>query len=348
MRRLFKRIAIAALLIFSALGIGGYAYVHSLDLDNLPKANPQAGPDSVGYANPMPAPQRGRILAVVSSAATLLNGRATGYELTELSRAWWVFRANGYHVDIASPRGGDAPKVIDQDDITDADYAFLNDAQAQAQMANTLTLANVNPADYAAIYFVGGKGTMLDFPGNPDIARLLRDIAPRGVVGAVCHGPAALLDVRLDDGTLLLAGHTVSGFSNAEERFFDKEPEKKLGFLLQNALGKQAAHYSEGLMYLQHSVVSDRLITGQNPWSTWAVAESMIAALGHMPVARRISAEEHSVTVLLTYHRDGLGAARAKKAELGDIDKRLLLMHAIVAAMDWRPIDAIAIARLAE
>lgn len=348
MFRLIKKLLLAVLAAALLVGLSAWAYVHSLHLEREPKANPQANASVLGFAGKPTG--SGRILAVVSSAPALLDGSPTGFELTELSRAWWVFVGNGFQVDIASPAGGTAP--MRKDDLIDADYAFLNDPLAQASLKATLRLADVDASQYRAIYFVGGKGAMLDFYRNAEIQRLLQDIAPRGVVGAVCHGPAALLDVRLATGELLLKNKTVTGFSNVEEHMLMKNPISKLGFMLQNQLSDQAIQYSEGPMYLKHVVTSGNVITGQNPWSTWQVAEQMVVALGHEPIVRRITAEEASVEILLSYRARGLQAAvqtQAQQMQDRQVvrDKKLILMHAVVAAMNGKLGDALALARLA-
>jgi putative intracellular protease/amidase len=327
------------------LAVLGGAFWYDLDLDSEPTPNQLAGSADLEFATAA-VPRRGRILAVVTSTTSLHNGRRTGFELTELARAWWVFRHNGYAVDIASPLGGQPPMMRD-DDLIEADYAFLNDIEAQASLQGSLRLSDVDPARYDALYFVGGKGTMLDFPGNRDIARIVRDIAPRGVIGAVCHGPAALLGIELGNGQSLLQGRQVNGFSNAEELFLAKDAEARLGFLLEDALRAEAGSFVEGPMYLGHSVVDGALITGQNPWSTWAVAESMIRALGHEPVARRPTAEENSVVLLQLLHREGIEAALRAKRDAPRSDKRLLLLHSLIAVMQWRLGDAYRLQRLA-
>jgi putative intracellular protease/amidase len=348
MIRRLKKLLLSLFVLVAVLGLSAWAYVHSLHLEREPKANPQANASVLGFVGTPTG--SGRILAVVSSAPVLLDGTPTGFELTELSRAWWVFVGNGFQVDIASPAGGVAP--MRKDDLIDADYAFLNHPVAQARLKATLRLADVDASQYRAIYFVGGKGAMLDFYRNADIERLVRDIAPRGVVGAVCHGPAALLDVRLATGELLLKNRTVTGFSNAEEHLLMKNPISKLGFMLQDQLSHQAAQYSEGPMYLKHVVTSGNVITGQNPWSTWQVAEQMVAALGHEPIFRRITTEEASVEILLSYRARGRQAAlqtQTQQMQARQVvrDKKLILMHAVVAAMDGKLGDALALARLA-
>ncbi|MDZ4348848.1 MAG: type 1 glutamine amidotransferase domain-containing protein [Xanthomonadaceae bacterium] len=339
-----KRILLSGVLLALALTGTGLLFWHSLDLDAEPAANRQARADELGFAERRPV--RGRVLAVVTSTDRLANGKRTGYELTELSRAWWVFVHNGYAVDIASPAGGEPPMVLD-DDLIDADYAFLADPAAQQALRHSIALAEVDPGRYDAVYFVGGKGTMLDFPGNPDIARIVRDLAPRGVIGAVCHGPAALLGITLDDGRSVLGGRRVTGFSNAEELFLAEDALARMGFLLEDALRAEAGAFAEGPMYLDHSIVDGHLVTGQNPWSTWSVAESMVQALGNTPVARSLTAEEHSVRLLAIYRRDGLPAALAARSQGPRADKRLLLLHSLIAAMQWQAVDAYRLLRLA-
>jgi putative intracellular protease/amidase len=309
-------------------------------------ADPQATAAGLDFLA-SPAPPRGRVLAVVSSTARLANGRRGGFELTELSRAWYVFLANGYAVDIASPEGGLPPAVVDDDDLVDADHAFMNDPEAQHALQHTLALADVDVDAYDALYLVGGKGTMVDFPDHPVIARLVQSIDARGgVIGAVCHGPAGLLGVAGDDGRPWLHGRRVTAFSNDEELFLIEDAQAVFGVLLADRLRQAGARYAEGPMYLEHVVVDGRLVTGQNPWSTWATAEAMIAALGHAPVPRRRTAEELAVEVLAEYRARGLAAARGLPAHAG-ADPRLILMHALVSAMRGQWHDAFQLQRLA-
>ena len=329
------------------LALSGWAYYESLDLELEPRGNPAATAADLPFVREGVRHQRGRVLAVLSSTARFdQDRRKGGYELTEISRAYWVFTANGYEVDLASPRGGTPPQTLDED-LVDADYAFLNDPVARSKLADTIPLAEVDPSNYDAVYFVGGKGAMFDFPGNADIARIVRDIAPRGVVGGVCHGPAALLDITLADGRPLLQGRRVTGFSNAEELFLIKEAREVFPFLLQESLARQSAAFVEGPMYLDNTVVDGRLVTGQNPWSTWSVAEAMVRALGHEPVARQDTAEEVSVRLLATYHASGLDEAVARKKAGPRADKQLLLMHAVIAAMQGKLGQAWDLQRLA-
>ncbi|MCC6070229.1 type 1 glutamine amidotransferase domain-containing protein [Massilia sp. GCM10020059] len=347
MTRTFLRIAawLAAILaIFAALAWGRYL---SYDLDSIPKANPHAAPADLAYLKQAVSEQRGRILAVVSSAERggPLNKKA-GYELTELSRAYYAFKVNGYQVDVASPQGGKPPARIDTEDMQDIDYAFLNDAEAQAKVNQSIPLGRVDAARYDAVYFVGGKGAMFDLPGNADVARIVLAVAQRGVVGAVCHGPAALLGVTTADGKPFVAGKRMTGFTNDEELFLDANARARFPFLLQDRALDRGAQFVSAPNYLDHTIVDGRLVTGQNPWSTWSTVEAMIKALGHAPVAREPGLDENSVRMLAAYQRGGLAAARAEQERVARFDKMLVLMHALVAAMEWRLADAFQLQRL--
>ena len=343
-----KRVAISGLVLFAVLAAVGGLWWHDLDLAGQPRADPASTVASLQFMQ-APAPARGRVLAVVTSTGQLGDSsRNAGYELTELSRAYYTFVANGYEVDIASPRGGEPPVNIDADDIVAADHAFLNDPLARAKVAATLPLAEVDPSAYDAVYFVGGKGAMFDFPGDRQVARIVGEIyRSGGVVGAVCHGPAALLGVKQADGTPLLRGRRVTGFTNEEELFLIANARDVFPFLLQDGLERDGAQFVEGSPYLDNTVVDGRLVTGQNPWSTWSVAEAMVQALGHEPVARERGGDELAVRVLHAYRREGMDAALQLRARLPAADRRVLLMLALVAGMQGKYGDAWQLQRLA-
>ncbi|MBW8191127.1 type 1 glutamine amidotransferase domain-containing protein [Neiella marina] len=294
---------------------------------------------------------RGKILAVVTSTDQMgQSGKSTGYELTELARAYWVFTANGFEVDIASPEGGKPPVVIDGDDMGAFDYAFLNDQVIQAQLDETMRLDEVTPLDYQAVYFVGGKGAMFDFPNNLVIQDLISTMYQNDrVVSAVCHGPAALVNVRLADGNWLVADKRVSAFTNEEELFLIPDAAQIFPFLLQDKLEQRGALVQAGAQYLEQISQDGKLITGQNPWSVWTMAEMVIAELGYEPKPRERTPEEHSVELLLTYDRLGYEAAHQEVLRKPQAYQRILiLMHGVVAVMNWDLVKGFELLRLAQ
>ncbi len=222
----------------------------------------------------------GRILLVVTNHAELGDtGEPTGYYLSEVAHPWKVFRDAGLEVVFASPQGGFAPMDPKSFDLEDpVNRAFWETLHAVESLATTRPLAQIEPSRFDAVFFAGGHGTMWDFPGHPDVNRLTAGIFEAGgVVGAVCHGPAALLDVKLSDGSYLVAGRRVGGFTNAEEAavgLTDAVP-----FLLETRLVERGASFEGGGDFKEYVVSDGRLVTGQNPASAEKTAAEIVALL---------------------------------------------------------------------
>lgn len=216
-----------------------------------------------------------RVLFVLTSHNTLGNtGKGTGFYLPEVTHADAAFEQAGIEVEFVSPKGGKAPMIgIDLQDPLNK--AFLEDSAKLAKVENTLTPAEIKPSHYDAIFFAGGHGTMWDFPDNEQLARIATAIYEQGgIVGAVCHGPAGLVNIKLSDGSYLVAGKTVAGFTNEEEAAV--ELSEVVPFLLASKLSDCGAIYTKADNFQGHVVVSDRLVTGQNPASAKGVGVEMV------------------------------------------------------------------------
>lgn len=219
-----------------------------------------------------------KVLIVLTSHDTLGDtGKETGFYLPEVSHPVDVFDRAGLTVEYVSPKGGKAPMIgIDRADPLNA--AFLDNPEKMIQVEQTLHPTQVNPSDYEAIFYAGGHGTMWDFPENVELAQLAAKIYDQGgVVGAVCHGPAGLVNIKLSDDRYLVDGKIVSGFTNEEEAavgLTDVVP-----FLLEEKLAERGATVEKAPNFQAKTVVSDRLVTGQNPASAMGVAEKMVALL---------------------------------------------------------------------
>lgn len=223
-------------------------------------------------------PAAKRVLFIVTSHDQKGDGgEKTGYYLSEVSHAYKVFLQNGFAIDFASPKGGEPP--IDGYDLSDTVNAwFVKDAQAQAAIQNSMTPAAVDTTQYAAVYYAGGHGAMWDLPDNTALARITAQIYESGgVVGAVCHGPAGLVNVKLSNGKYLVAGRKIAAFTNAEEDAV--ELTAVVPFLLEDRLRERGAKFSKAALWQEHMVRDGRLVTGQNPASAYAVARAMVAAL---------------------------------------------------------------------
>ncbi|WBC12773.1 type 1 glutamine amidotransferase domain-containing protein [Micromonospora sp. WMMA1998] len=214
------------------------------------------------------------LIALTSHSELGRTGRTTGYYVGEAAEPWEVFRAAGYDVDLVSVAGGEPPV-----DGRDTDDRTQNDFLATAGVTDTPKAADVDPAGYDVIVFAGGHGTMWDFPDDPDLARIARAVYERGgVVAAVCHGPSALVNLTLSDGSRLIAGKRVAGFTNDEEAAVGLTDE--VPFLLADKLTEAGAQHVPAPNFTEHVVVDGRLVTGQNPQSARALAEAVVKLRG--------------------------------------------------------------------
>ncbi|RMA82649.1 type 1 glutamine amidotransferase domain-containing protein [Umboniibacter marinipuniceus] len=349
-----KKIAIRVSLFLAVIGLliaAAIFWLFSFIPESGMKQLEESQAHEIPYLMSATGDTNGRILAVVTSVDKMgESGKKTGYELTELARAYWVFNVNGFEVDIASTQGGDAPKILDLDDMGRYDYAFLNHPEVQLQLANTLLIDELNPADYDAVYFVGGKGAMFDFVDNAAIKSFIAQMdSEGGIISAVCHGPAALLNVVTAEGENLLRGTQVTAFSNSEEIFLIPDAEQIFGFLLEDGMTAQGASFSAADNYLNRVVVDGNVITGQNPWSVWTLAEEVVRSLGVDPVERPVTAEERSVDLLAILQEQGYSAAKASIEENEyEYQSLLILMHAIIAAMELDLVSTVKLMLLAE
>lgn len=214
------------------------------------------------------------VLFVLTSHGTKgSTGAATGYYLGEVTHPLAELQEGGIAVEFASIQGGEPP--VDGLDLNDAINArFWQDAGFRHQVAHTQRLADVDPSKYSAIFFAGGHGAMWDFPQSAAVLRVTRSIYEAGgVVGAVCHGPAALVNVTLSDGTSLVAGKRMAAFTDSEERAVQLE--KVVPFLLARTLVEKGALHQPAPDWNPQVVVDGRLVTGQNPQSASGVGAAM-------------------------------------------------------------------------
>jgi len=205
--------------------------------------------------------------------------KPSGYFLSEVTHPHHVLASAGFAIDFVSPKGGNAPVDPDGFDLKDPLNAeFWNDAALRSAVENTKTPSQVRAADYAAIFYAGGHGTLWDLPDNRELAQLAAQIYERGgVVGAVCHGPAGLVNLQLSNGRYLVAGKDVSAFTNEEERAV--ELDQVIPFFLADRLIERGARHQPAPLWQSKVVVSERLVTGQNPASATGVGEAMVQLL---------------------------------------------------------------------
>lgn len=223
-----------------------------------------------------------KILVVVTSHDQLGDtGAKTGFWLEELAAPYYVFLDAGADVTLASPLGGQPPldpKSDQEDAQTEATRRFVADTQAMQALANTRKLAELSVTDYDAVFYPGGHGPLWDLAEDSgSIALIESAIAAGKPVAAVCHAPAVLRHVKGPDGAPLVAGKSVTGFSNTEEAavgLTDVVP-----FLVEDMLKARGGTYRRADDWHVHVETDGLLVTGQNPASSADTAQALLDLL---------------------------------------------------------------------
>ena len=232
-----------------------------------------------------------KVLIVVANPTTSTTlGWPVGFWGAELTHPYYELTQRGVEVTIASPDGGrvemdslsdprDASKWSADDLIT---MGFLNTPELVALLRDTPKLAELDRDEYDAVMVAGGQAPMFSFRDNEHVHDVLRRFYESEKPTCVyCHGTAALVDLKLSDGTYLVDGKTVTGFANVEEDFSDAfVGQKVMPFRVEDELRQRGANYVQGGLFKPFAVRDGRLITGQQQYSARKVAEMLIEALG--------------------------------------------------------------------
>ncbi|MEJ2564368.1 MAG: type 1 glutamine amidotransferase domain-containing protein [Gammaproteobacteria bacterium] len=215
------------------------------------------------------------VLIVVTSYARIDAQHPTGLWFEEFAVPYERFVEAGYLVTVASIKGGKVP--IDPRSLP-GDQDAMTVRGPMAALQHSQRLMEVDVSEYDAVFFSGGHGTMFDFPRSREVAELVVNYLERGkVVAAVCHGPAALTQAKYRDGSAVVKGRKLTGFSNEEERTVQLDA--LMPFLLEDKLRNLGAEVEVAPQWQAHVVVDGNLITGQNPQSSLKSAEALIQAL---------------------------------------------------------------------
>ncbi len=223
-----------------------------------------------------------KILMVLTSHDELGNtGKKTGFWLEEFAAPYYAFTDAGAEVVLASPAGGQPPldpKSDLPDFQTELTHRFKADPAAQAALASTVKLETIDPADFDTVFYPGGHGPLWDLAESETSTRLIETFERAGKpIGFVCHAPGVLRHVKAADGTPLVQGRRVTGFTNGEEAAV--ELTNVVPFLIEDEFQKLGAHYEKGPDWAPFLVTDGKLITGQNPASSEAVAKALIEQL---------------------------------------------------------------------
>ena len=229
-----------------------------------------------------------KVLMIVTSNAVMGEvgnpaSKVTGIWAEELTTPFYALRDAGVAVHLASPKGGAAPLDPGSMKAKGQNHAtvdrFLADPVAQAAIAATHAVATVNMANYDAVFFPGGHGTMWDLPNNAAIAAIVREADAAGkIIASVCHGAAGLVSATRADGKAVVEGRRVNSFTDAEEAAVGLTG--VVPFALETRLRELGGKFENAANWAPFVVVDGKLITGQNPQSSELVAEAVLKALG--------------------------------------------------------------------
>jgi len=216
-----------------------------------------------------------KVLIIASNACAIgPHRRRTGIFLPEVAHPYAEFDRANCQIDFASLTG-EAPFLDALHLANDPDNLSFLVGNGWSAMQKAKTLSDVDASLYDAIFIPGGLAPMVDMPEHPLLKEVVRQTYERkAIVGAVCHGPVALLNVKLSNGEFLLNGRNVSSFTNDEEENYAKAD---VPFELETALTRQGAIFHKAAPWQAHSIADGNLVTGQNPASAKGVAEKMLA-----------------------------------------------------------------------
>lgn len=223
-----------------------------------------------------------KILMVLTSHDKLgKSGEKTGFWLEEFAAPYYVFKDAGAEITLASPLGGQPPldpKSDTEDFQTQATHRFKADPAAQEVLANTLKLTDISANDFDAVFYPGGHGPLWDLAEDAASISLIQTLLAAGKpVAAVCHAPGVLRHPKTPEGTPVVQGKTVTGFTNSEEAAVGLT--KIVPFLVEDMLKENGGKYTKLADWQPHVVIDGLLITGQNPASSESAAEALLAKL---------------------------------------------------------------------
>jgi len=206
------------------------------------------------------------------------TGLKTGFWLEEFAAPYFTLLDAGANITLASPKGGQPPidpKSDEPDFQTAATERFKSDSDAQAVLANTSKLSDIKPEDYDAVMYPGGHGLLWDLANDQDsIAIIEAMVAANKPIASVCHAPAVLLKAKAPNGEPLVKGKKVAGFTNSEEDAVQLT--QVVPLLVEDELIRLGGEYSKVDDWQSYAITDGKLITGQNPASSEAVAKAIL------------------------------------------------------------------------
>jgi putative intracellular protease/amidase len=231
-----------------------------------------------------------QVLIVVANPTTNQHGWPVGYWAAELTHPYFELTERGIEVTIASPNGGKVVADALSDPRDDSKWSsedlismgFFNTPELMSNLDHTPAIRDMNLDQFDAIMVAGGQAPMFTYRDNQELHQVIQTFyEAEKPVAVYCHGLAALVDLKLSDGTYLVTGKTVTGFSDSEEDYSDKAAGVQvMPWRLEPALRDRGANYVNAGLFKAFAIRDGRLVTGQQQYSGRKVAEMVIEMLG--------------------------------------------------------------------
>jgi putative intracellular protease/amidase len=243
-----------------------------------------------GNVNVTRSTARKVLMVVANPSVSTTTGWPVGFWASELTHPWYEFREVGYEVTLASPDGGKVEVDALSDPRDSSGYSaddvismgFLNTPTLATMLEETKKLSELELDEFDAIVVCGGQSPMFTFRDNEDLKQAISHFYEyERPTAALCHGTAALMDVKLSDGSYLIEGKTMTGCADVEEEDADAAVgQKVMPWHIEDAAKERGANYVQGGLWRAFAVQDGPLITGQQQYSGREVAKLVIEALG--------------------------------------------------------------------
>lgn len=237
------------------------------------------------------ASKKGKILMVAANpSVSKQTGWPIGAWAAELTHPYHEFTQAGYEVVLASPKGGKIVFDGYSDPRHESGYSkydlvslgFINTPEFMASLESSTKLSEVDPSRFDAVFLVGGQSPMYTFRGNQELMTFFASFYETGKpTAAVCHSTAILLDTKLSNGKLLVAGKTWTGFADSEEQIADKAVGQRIQpFWIESEARKlTGTTFRVKPAFTPYAIADGNLITGQQQNSGAAAAKLVLQQL---------------------------------------------------------------------
>jgi putative intracellular protease/amidase len=263
-----------------------------------------------------------RVAVLVSGYGNQSGGKIS-YDLEELAQAYLVLIDNGVRLDIVSPAGGAVPVHNKKDDLKYI-QRFKQQTPALQQLANTLSARQALENEYQGLMIIGGDGAMFDLPFDSDTQKFISRFAEHDLpLAAVCHGPAALVNIKQSNGEYFITGKRINSFTDAEEQAFSADLLAEFPFNLQSTIENRGAEFVYNGPMLPFVAQDGKLITAQNPMSVAKATDALLLMLGKTPDSRELFKDEATMQLVSQARAEGaflIDVALARSPDSYDLD----------------------------